>query len=182
MNNNTTENPDLETTSAIFKSELKRLKDELDILWETSPEETRPVLNDMQKLISIHEEFHSLKKTLGPLARLVEGITNDKDHIVKCILCLEKSLDEWNEEKPDTISESLLTFLETNCPESPVTKALSFQEDKALKALLDCARTISSLNSSTVSRGSHMSGDDSEYVLFEKENANEISFKDVFRT
>ena len=166
----------------IFKSERKTLKEKLDNLWNDSPAEAKPILEEMQELIAITEEYSKVKDDLQKTANIIETITKDKDHLVKSLLCLLNSINEWRDLKSQDISCSLRSFIKINSEDSPVRKAVLFESDKLLNTLADAANRIDAVvNKNNKPQGSHMSGDDSEYMLFESKNENELAFSEVFK-
>jgi len=130
--------------------EQKLLKLRLDELWSKSPESARPILNDMQKLIAITEEYNSIEKNLTSMAKVVASLKDDRQHLVKCIMCFLQSANEWNELKPKSLSENLLLFIENNIPDSKISDALSFEPDNIMNLLINTGAQIDEIIKGTI--------------------------------
>lgn len=165
-----------------FRKKRKTLKEKLDNLWNHSPAKAKPVLDEMQKLIAMTEEYSEVKDNLLKTSQVIETITADKDTLVKSLLCLLNSINEWRDLKPKSLSKGLKLFIEENATDSPIKNAVIFESDKLLNILADAANRIDGvINKSDSCQGSHMSGDDSEYMYFESKNKNELPFSEVFK-
>ena len=166
----------------IFKSERKALKEKLDNLWNDSPADAKPVLEEMQELIAITEEYNNAKENLKKTANVIKTITKDKEHLVKCLLCLLNSINEWRELKSQDISCSLRSFIKINSNDSPVRSAVTFESDKLLNILADAANRIDAVVNKDIDyQASNIAADDSEYIAIESENKNELAFSEVFK-
>jgi hypothetical protein len=166
----------------ILRQEREALKYKLDMLWNDSPSKARPILDEMQKLISITEEYSEVRDNLLTGGAIIKAIENDKDHLVKSLLSLLSSIQEWRNLGSDNLSTELRSFIEENGTNSLVRESILFKSDELLNILTDAANRIDAvINKKSESRGSHMSGDDSEYICFERNNENEITFSEVFK-
>ncbi len=192
--------------STIFKNKRTILKQKLDETWHNSPKKAKPILDKMQNLISITEEFNNVNENLFKIIPVIKDINQKKGTIAESLISLLTTINELKKLKPQTLSSGLLSFITKEAPDCPLKEAILFENDEVLNILIDGAsklkiyqertsmnddssnssiEVIEAENDNKTNKKPELKDDspmdDSEYILFEHTNNNELPFDEVFK-